>query len=261
MKPQFSEFSYGYAVTEELVSLYRAFLIAAPMFPSLYDEGQLGGGYDVQIPISGRPVFLQFKLSDQLKGKNSKEHKRGLMGLPYYRMHIRPAKHSEQHRLLLDLEASGQTVFYIAPEFHLPAELNLFYLNRTVVLNSAAYSPQAIGPMPDDDEHYVVFERGAAIGYRCSDEAKEVFKFSLSEGLESVLSQQGKKSRDVGEAGLRVISQRMIDVLAKGDKRILNSARSIDIPGLKKIVNERPSIESIRYLARTFFDVEFLVLE
>ena len=261
MKPDFSEFSYGYAVTEELVSLHRASIVAAPLFPNLYDEGQPGGGYDVQIPISGRPVFLQFKLSDQLERTNSKEHKSGLLGVPYYRMHIRPAKHSDQHRLLLDLESSGETVFYIAPEFHLPAELNSFYLARTVVLNSAAYSPQGIGPMPDDDEHYVVFERGAAMGYLCSDNAKEVPKFSLSKGLESVLDQRELRARSLDEGGLRAISQRMLDVLASGDKRIRKRAKSIDIPGLRKIVEARRPVESIGYMARTFFDAELLILE
>lgn len=261
MKPDFSEFSYGYAVTEELVFLHRAAIVAAPMFPSLYDEGKPGGGYDVKIPISGRPVFLQFKLSDQLERTNSKEHKSGLLGVPYYRMHIRPAKHSDQHSLLLDLEDSGETVFYIAPEFHLPAELNSFYLSRTVVFNSAAYSPQAIGPMPDDDEHYVVFERGTAMGYRCSDEAKEVLKFSLSQGLQSVLNRRGKPSRDLGESGLRDISQRMLDVLDRGEKRIHGRAKSIDIPGLRKIIDSRSPIESIGYMARTFFDAELIILE
>lgn len=231
------------------------------MFPSLYDEGQPGGGYDVKIPISGRPVFLQFKLSDQLKRTNSKEHTSGLLGVPYYRMHIRPAKHSDQHSLLLDLEASGESVFYIAPEFHLPAELNSFYLSRTVVSNSAAYSPQAIGLMPDDDEHYIVFERGAAMGYRCSDDAKEVLKFSLSEGLKSVLDQRGKQTRNLGESGLRDISERMLEVLARGEKRIRSRAKSIDVPGLQKIVGARPPVESIGYMARTFFDAELLVFE
>jgi hypothetical protein len=261
MKPDFSEFSYGYAVTEELVSLHRAVIVAAPMFPSLYDEGKAGGGYDVKIPISGRPVFLQFKLSDKLERTNSKEHQSGLLSVPYYRMHIRPAKHSDQHSLLLDLEASGETVFYIAPEFHRPSELNSFYLSRTVVFNSAAYSPQAIGPMPDDEEHYVVFERGAAIGYRCSDEAKQVLKFSLNEGLHAVLNQRGKQTRYLGESGLHDIAQRMLDVLDRGEERIHGRAKSTDIPGLRKIVDDRPPVESIGYMARTFFDAELLILE
>ena len=261
MKPDFSEFSYGYAVTEELVSLHRASIVAAPMFPSLYDEGQPGGGYDVKIPIVGYPVFLQFKLSDQLERANSKEYKSGLLGLPYYRMYIRPAKHSDQHTLLLDLEASGEAVFYVAPEFHLPAELNSFYLNRTVVFNSAAFSPQEIGPMPDEHEHYIVFERGALLGYRCSDNIKEVIKFSLSKGLRSVLNQRGSQTRDLGERGLRDISQRMFDVLARGEQRVRSRANSIDIPGLRKIVDGRPTVESIGYMARTFFGVELLILD
>ena len=261
MKPDFSEFSYGYAVTEELVSAHKAAVIAAPLFPSLYDEGKAGGGYDVKIPLAGKPVFLQFKLSDQLERSNSKEHKSGLLGLPYYRMHIRPAKHSDQHNLLLDFEASGESVFYIAPEFHLPAELNSFYLIGSVVVNSAAFSPQAIGAMPDDDEHYLVFERGASTGYRCSDESKEVPKFNLANGLQPILTEQGKKSRDLGEGGLRDISNRMLNVLESGEQRLRSRKKSVDIPGLRKIVDNRNPVESIGYMARTFFDAELLILE
>jgi hypothetical protein len=261
MKPDFSEFSYGYAVTEELVSAHKAAVIAAPLFPSLYDEGKSGGGYDVKIPLAGKPVFLQFKLSDQLERSNSKEHKSGLLGLPYYRMHIRPSKHSDQHNLLLDLEASGESVFYIAPEFHLPAELNSFYLSGSVVVNSAAFSPQAIGAMPDDDEHYLVFERGASISYRCSDESKEVLKFNLANGLQPILTERGKKSRDLDEGGLREISNRMLKVLESGEQRLRSRKKSIDIPGLRRIVDNRNPVESIGYMARTFFDAELLVLE
>lgn len=183
MKPDFSKFSYGYAVTEELVTQHKASLIAAPLFPSLYDEGKAGGGYDVKIPITGTPVFLQFKLSDQLERKNAKEHRDGLLGIPYFRMHIRPNKHSDQHNLLLALETSGETVYYIAPEFYRPEELNDFYLNSVVVANSAAFTPSAIGPMPDDDQHYVVFERGSTIAFRCSGEPKEVAKLNLHDGF------------------------------------------------------------------------------
>jgi len=44
MRPDFSEFSYGYAVTEEIVTANKATLVAAPLFPSLYKEGKTGGG-------------------------------------------------------------------------------------------------------------------------------------------------------------------------------------------------------------------------
>lgn len=260
MKPDFSEFSYGYAVTEELVNRHHATIIAAPMFPSLYDEGKAGGGYDVQIPLSGMPVFLQFKTSDCLEGANAKEHRSGHLGIPYYRMHLRPTKHSDQHNLLLKLESFGDAVFYIAPEFHLFKELNSFYLGRTVVAHSAAFSPQAIGSL-DDKEHYVVFEKAAAFGYLCSAEPVRVAKINLYEGLHSALIKRGIEARKFGEPGLREIAQRMFEVLIAGDDRLKARQKSIDVEGLRKIVENRNLVESVGYMARTFFEAELLILK
>lgn len=261
MKPDFSEFSYGFAVTEELVSMHRAIVIGAPMFPSLYEEGKSGGGYDLKIPLKGKPVFLQFKLSDQLKRINSKEHKSGLLKLPYYRMHIRPTKHSNQHNLLIALEEAGESVFYIAPEFHLPTELNSFYLHHRIIFNSAAFSPKAIGPMPDDGEHYIVFERGATIGYRCSNDSHKINKLRMSEGFASILSEKAQQPRDLSGNGLRAISQQMLNVWISGEQRLRDPEKPIDIPGLQKIVEERSPVESIGYMACTLFDAELLILE
>ena len=261
MKPDFSEFSYGYAATEELVAKHKASLIAAPLFPSLYDEGKAGGGYDVKIPIAGTPVFLQFKLSDQLERKNAKEHRDGLLGIPYFRMHIRSNKHSDQHNLLLMLEASGETFYYIAPEFHRPQELNDFYLRSLVVTNSAAFRPSAIGPMPDDDEHYVVFEKGSTVGYRCSDEPKEVAKLNLHKGLRKLLDEQGVAPRILGESGLRELSQRMLNTLEASEVRLRSRQKTVDIEGVRRILEQRGPVESAGFIARTFFDSELLVLE
>jgi hypothetical protein len=69
MRPLISEFSYGYALTEEIVSYHRHKMKVAPVFPSLYKEGKDGYGYDVSIDVLGIPIFLQFKLSDYMKGR------------------------------------------------------------------------------------------------------------------------------------------------------------------------------------------------
>lgn len=45
MTPSISEFSYGYAVTNEVVKLLGTSIAGAPQFPTLYAEGQAGGGY------------------------------------------------------------------------------------------------------------------------------------------------------------------------------------------------------------------------
>lgn len=70
MKPLFSEFTYGYAVVDELSRLGQ--LSALPIFPTLVQEGKLG--YDVEVNISGMPLFLQFKRSDYLIGRSSRQY-------------------------------------------------------------------------------------------------------------------------------------------------------------------------------------------
>jgi hypothetical protein len=234
MDPNFSEFSYGYAITEELVLSSKALVIAAPIFPSLYEEGKMGGGYDIKIPIKGKPIFLQFKLSDYLKGVNSKERRSRLFNAPYYRMYLRPTRHSDQHNLLLDLEKSGETVFYVAPEFHLPSELNYFYLNKTVVTNSAAFSPGDIGPLPDDDEHYIVFQSGATTAYRCSDHPVEIQKTPLKDGLIPLLESRDIQDRLLDDNEFRTIIDRMLNVLSKGEARLQSHKKSVDIAGVRR---------------------------
>ena len=59
MTPEFSEFTYGFALTNEILSWES--LRTVPIFPSLIEEGKKGGGYDVRIDIPAVPLFLQFK--------------------------------------------------------------------------------------------------------------------------------------------------------------------------------------------------------
>lgn len=259
LKPDISEFSYGYAVTEEIVTSCKAIIVGAPIFPSLYEEGKVGG-YDVQIPIKGRPLFLQFKLSDYLLKRSAKEYQDGLLTMPYYRMHIRPLRHSEQHDLLRALESAGESVFYISPEFHLPEELNDYYLRKVVVNNSAAFSPNEIGVLPDDGPHYVAFKRGASIAYRRSDEAVEIAKRSLKDGLQPFLDAAEIQIRELGEKGLRTINMRMLNAIEAAEVRFRMRDKTFDVEGVRRIISDREPIVAAGYMARTFFDSELLIL-
>ena len=69
MKAEFSEFTYGFSVIRELSEKYS--FSEVPIFPSLIDEGKIGGGYDVNTEIEGIPFFLQFKLSEYLERASS----------------------------------------------------------------------------------------------------------------------------------------------------------------------------------------------
>jgi hypothetical protein len=259
MKPDISEFSYGYAVTEELVAKHKAIVVGAPTFPSLYEEGKKGGGYDVQIPIKGTPIFLQFKLSDRLERTSAKEHQLGLVSVPYYRMHLRPLKHSDQHELLLDLEATGEAVFYIAPEFHLPAELNNFYLSKAVIKNSAAFKPSSIGKLPSNGEHYVVFQKSASHGFRCSDHPKQVSRTSLSDGLRAAIRE--KRPRNIGRDEIIALSNKMLEVLEKRSSADAHREAVAEAAIARRIVSERDPLEVIGFIALNFFGCELVIVE
>jgi hypothetical protein len=164
MKADFSEFSYGFALTSELVDRYGVRSAASPIFPSLYQEGK-SGGYDVEIP--GIAWFLQFKLSDCMVRGTAKECNQGFV-VPYYRFPIRPLRHSKQHDLLRALEKTGRKVFYCAPTFHQSLELNSAFANRTVEAQTVFVAPSSIGKLPDKYDHNVVFKSVATNWKFCS---------------------------------------------------------------------------------------------
>lgn len=166
MKPQFSEFSYGFAVTDELTHIFPG-VSASPVFPSLYQEGQEGYGYDVMLEFDAVPLFVQFKLSDVMVRSTARESRDGLLDVPFYRMHIRPSRHSDQHRLLIDIEQSGRMVYYAAPVFDKSDDLSELYLTERVVEHSVWIEPGAIGPLPDEYDHCVSF-RSTDEAFFCS---------------------------------------------------------------------------------------------
>jgi hypothetical protein len=163
MKSQFSEFTYGYSLVEEISRSSR--FSAVPLFPSLIEEGRVGG-YDVGLDINGMPLFLQFKRSDYLSRSNSKYY--SYFSNPYYRFNLHALRHSQQHNLLLHLERSGNPVFYVAPKFHKNTELHNNYFNSNIASNSIWVAPTAIGNLPDDKEHAICFNRTESQVYFCS---------------------------------------------------------------------------------------------
>ena len=194
MRPLLSEFSFGYALTEELASGAFGPLIAEPIFPSLIQEGQPGGGYDLQLPLVGAPLFLQFKLSDCMVSRSAAEW--DIFNRSYYRMHLRPGRHSDQHALLRTLEASGEEVYYVAPYFHTTEELNTHYSNQAVAENSIWFRPSTIGALPDDDDHYIVFHRDNPTAYFCSKDHRpldaKLDKASVAERQKKVFNARKK---------------------------------------------------------------------
>ena len=131
-----------------------------------------------------------------------------------------------------------------------------------------------VGTLPDDDEHYVVFEKGSSFGYRCSDEPKDVRRVNLRDGLATALEKRGVKPRPLGLDGIRQLSLKMLgaieraapseapSIAVQGDDAA-SEGMSIgpdETGGARRIVESRSPIESAAYLARTFFGCELIVV-
>ncbi|WP_237881030.1 hypothetical protein [Pseudomonas sp. PGPR40] len=255
MKPEMSEFSYGFAFTNELITSPGGHVIAAPEFPSLQKEGKPGGGYDVKIPF-GSPLFLQFKLSHYLERTNCKEY--GLMGGAYYRWHLHALRHSAQHDLLLELESRGNEIYYVVPAFHQTAELNAHYLSKQIVERSVRFRPSDIGVLPDDDEHYVVFN-SLPLAYRCSDDPS-LIKAQLMGDLLGA-TQDRRVPRDLNEAGIHQIGQTIVDALRESrTRRSLVGHKSVNPDEVARAIDDQPTLRTLAFVSRTVLDSELLIV-
>ncbi len=252
LKPDISEFSYGFAVTSELIQKFGLKRFGAPSFPTQYAEGQTNGGFDAKLPAI--PLYLQFKRSDCLTTANAKEYAK--LGIPYYRFKIRALKHSQQHDLLLDLEAKGNVVFYAAPRFHKPGELNDAFSKNKVVSRSAFVAPSAIGALPDLEEHALSFGPTSKVGILRSESREVELANPLEEfdaGLRARLT--APEARRFGDSFFRGLGDEMINIFTERRPGI----QAEQAQTLRTSLMGREAVEYARFVALSLFDCELLV--
>lgn len=126
MKVGYTEFSFGYAFTENLIRGSATAPTGAPVFPNLVQEAMLG--YDVQIGFPAVPLFFQYKLPELMTRASAFEIAGGLcpgLTLEFFRITLMRRDVSDQHRLMIDWEGRypGQ-VFYAAPSLRDCAAFN-----------------------------------------------------------------------------------------------------------------------------------------
>jgi hypothetical protein len=254
---QFSEFSYGYCLTEDLIVGQDTPLTAAPVFPSLIEEGQTGAGYDVRFDRPGVPLFLQFKLVHQMIRGTANEAKSGHFQPPFYRMHLRPRSLSDQHESLLSLEQAGNDVFYAAPSFHTLSDLNIFYAQRHVWNQTFKIQPSLIGSLPNDKPHHVTFQQPGGTWQFYSEEPSKKGRAPSTEEINEILT---RKITERGKRGLReqlpeldASIQRVVE-----ERNISRRQRDrVDVHELREVVDP---LRRVAYLARQFFDCQLLWL-
>ena len=170
MKLGYSEFSFGYAFTENLIRSSSVSPSSAPVFPNLVQEALLG--YDVRIDLPASPLFFQYKLPESMTRNSAAEiatHQLSGLVVPFFRMPLMRRDLSAQHRRLIELEQKyPDAVFYASPGMHNLGEFNVAYKDGRVHERSAFFSPTDIGPLPDDKNHTVAYRTNPPIAYFCS---------------------------------------------------------------------------------------------
>lgn len=161
---QFSEFSYGFAITDNFIHSGIPHTGQTPTFPSLIAEGK-SGGYDVKIPLRPVALFLQFKIP-QVVRRRGKNMPSGFW-TPYLRMHLR-TKRPNQHDLLLQWEGRGNLVYYATPDFWRTRDLDRHFSSRSVHAESWYIRSSQIGPL-DDKAHHLAYEERNKTFWLCSD--------------------------------------------------------------------------------------------
>jgi hypothetical protein len=254
-KCQFSEFSYGYCLTEDLIVGKGTPLTAAPVFPSLVEEGKPGAGYDVLLNKPGTPLFLQFKLVHQMVRGTANETKRGDFQPPFYRMHLRSRSISDQHQSLIALEHAGNDVFYVAPGFHTISDLNTNYASGRVWDRSFRIKPSSIGPLPDDKGHHVTFEASDGNWRFYSEEPSRGGHASRTEEISVELRRkiEERGRRNLGEQ-LAELDDSLVEIVTS--RNIQRSDRERVL--IDELGDQVDPLRRVAYLARQFFSCQLL---
>lgn len=272
MKLDYTEFSFGYAFTENLIRSSSTTLGGAPVFPNLIQEGRLG--YDVRIDFPGCPMYFQYKLPKLMVRETAVEISRhSLPGIttPFFRMHLMASDLSRQHELLIELENRyPDSVYYAAPELRSRETFNAAYNSAAVHLQSVLFSPKEIGPLPDEKPHVISYRDGLPYAwFRSEPREIRVSKF------ENVVRKLGRSFEEPQYRTLRDMARTTVEnLLLLAPEQIRNAESAIrqrvrersttrtSLPGIGEATMD--VVEDLlvsREIARVAFSLELIIAQ
>jgi hypothetical protein len=153
---EFSESSYAFSFTENLINGGILSARASPQFLSTRAEGG-GSHWDVHIPALPVAFFFQFKIPSLMQ-RGSRLQNGAWLRRPFYRMNLRSEHAYAQHHGLLNLEQSGANIYYVSPRFHTGANFNQFFLDRNIPEHSAWFRPTRATPPDYRSQHGIAYD-------------------------------------------------------------------------------------------------------
>jgi hypothetical protein len=257
---RFSEFSYGFALVNELYSgILGPSLRGFPIFPSLSEEGRFGMGYDVKLPRQGMPIFFQFKIPAFKERWWANEWY--LFGAPYYRIKFPRIDRSYQYVSLRNRALAGDDVYYAAPAFHLARDLNKHFVERSILVNSALFDPKLLREITDHDEHCLVYnEPGIMPPHLLLSEGSPDLDVShfQKDTLKFLVDKTEEKQAEITAEGLDKIILSFVELLEKVARgtEIMKPPFDRDYASAQMLGAKAAYIS---YLASTLLDLQFFL--
>ena len=251
MDPAFSEFSYGFALSYEVMNAFRPTMVGSPLFPSLLEEANLG--YDVAFAPTGWPLFLQFKLARYMKQRNAKYW--GDYNAPYFRIDMHKRDKSNQHNLLRDLSKVEPEVYYAAPCFYQKSDFDNFFVTDRILMKSQFFPVSVLPKITDNDQHHIIF-RSTSSNYFWHSNHGESLNRALS-GRDLVGHLESLPLRRLGEQyflQLRSTLVRIIDSQPE-QQSIFQDNVLVNLQDLSPLA----VIRDLRYLLASRFGVEMIL--
>jgi hypothetical protein len=248
MRAEFSEFSYGFALSYEVMNAIEG-IAGVPVFPSLRQ-----GEHTASAELTGWPVFLQFKLADWMKGSTAKY--RSHYGASYFRVTVPSHIHSSQHNLLRALSAIEPEVYYAAPQFYRRHEFNALFGQNRIFAESVFVPLTGLPDLDDDAEHDMCYLPGEPKVRWHSLEGKAIAVDVSGSAWAERLRQLVCEPRDLGPdyfTGLRAL---LVDLIHK-------HTLQPDLFELPVNLDERSPlavIRDLRYLLITYYGLEPMIL-
>lgn len=254
MDAEFSEFSYGFALSYEIVAALGPDIVGAPLFPSLREESELG--YDADFRSAGWPLFLQFKLADCLTRSNANYW--SFYGSTFFRIAIGQSGKPRQHNLLCDLSRREDEVYYAAPIFYRQREFNRAFASARVLVESAMIPLNQLPEITDRQRHHITYH-STKPGFRWHSEESSYYHIPVSgqlwlEGLRERLSHPRELGRDYFVELRNALLDLIRDRIEQPD--LWHEELELDL----RDFTMSNVIRDVRYLLITYFGVEALIL-
>ena len=155
MKSEFGEAQFQFAILFELLN--KKLWSKKIYIPTPAKENDEGFDAKLINKASGKPLFLQFKVSQHITDARGKHF--GKFGKSYFKFHTYPWENKEknQHNVLRKLNEIFPCVFYVAPLFCSMEDFQYFFEEKQLLWKSKFIMPKDLNEITDISEHEICY--------------------------------------------------------------------------------------------------------